>query len=42
MNRFIKRAAGKVVGTIGAAMLYVLYRRSVDVFWNASQIKKER
>lgn len=39
MNRFIKRAAGKVVGAIGAAMLYVLYQRSVDVFWNASQKK---
>lgn len=40
LNKFVRNVAGKVVATIGAAMLYVLYQRSVDVFWKASQKKR--
>ena len=32
MGNFIKKASHKVLATIGAAALYVLFQRSVEMF----------
>lgn len=37
MNKFVRKAGGKVIGAIGAAMLYVVYQRSVSLFMKASE-----